>query len=98
MLSPTIGHPIAAPCTRSWCVRPVTGVSASQVIDPDVMDPDVIDPDVIDPDRPSTFQVVTDGKPLGSGFIHQPRLSSRRPSASSMVPSSRFGPPSTTAQ
>src|SRR6266481_6886838 len=31
MLSPTIGHPIAAQWTRSWCVRPVTGVSASQV-------------------------------------------------------------------
>src|SRR5712664_3449256 len=31
MLSPTIGHPLAAQCTRSWWVRPVTGVRASQV-------------------------------------------------------------------
>src|SRR5229473_8348280 len=31
MLSPTIGQPLAAQCTRSWWVRPVTGVRASQV-------------------------------------------------------------------
>ena len=30
--------------------------------------------------RPITFQVVTDGWPFGSGFIHQPRLSSSLPS------------------
>src|SRR5215470_11161726 len=31
MLSPTIGHPLAAQWTRSWWVRPVSGVRASQV-------------------------------------------------------------------
>jgi hypothetical protein len=49
-------------------------------------------------DRPSTFQVVTEGSPFGSGFIHQPRVSSSRPSDNSTVPSSVSGPPSTTAQ
>ncbi len=48
--------------------------------------------------RPSTFQVVTAGWPCGSGFIHQPRLSSSRPSGRSMRPSVSAGPPSTTAQ
>src|SRR5712691_9077198 len=31
MASPTIGQPIAAQWTLSWCVRPVSGSSASQV-------------------------------------------------------------------
>src|SRR5215471_19055445 len=29
--SPRIGVPIAAQCARSWCVRPVTGIKASQL-------------------------------------------------------------------
>ena len=48
--------------------------------------------------RPSTFHVVTAGWPCGSGFIHQPRVASLRPSGRSMRPSSSAGPPSTTAQ
>ena len=48
--------------------------------------------------RPSTFHVVAAGRPFGSGFIHQPRVSSSRPSGRSMRPSSASGPPSTTAQ
>ncbi len=38
--------------------------------------------------RPITFHLVTAGWPSGSCFIHQPRVSSRRPSGSSMTPSS----------
>ena len=38
--------------------------------------------------RPITFHVVTAGWPAGSCFIHQPRVASRRPSGSSMRPSS----------
>jgi hypothetical protein len=49
-------------------------------------------------DRPSTRHVVTEGSPFGSGFIHQPRVSSSRPRDNSTVPSSASGPPSTTAQ
>jgi len=49
-------------------------------------------------DRPNTFHVVTEGSPLGSGFIHQPRASSSRPRGISIVPSSASGPPSTMAQ
>jgi len=43
-------------------------------------------------------KVVTAGWPLGSCFIHQPRVTSRRPSGSAISPSSASGPPSTTAQ
>ena len=35
---------------------------------------------------------------LGSTFIHQPRLSSSRPSGLSISPSSAAGPPATMAQ
>src|SRR3984893_7979748 len=48
--------------------------------------------------RPSTVHVVTEGRPFGSGFIHQPRVSSSRPRGNAIVPSSASGPPSTTAQ
>ena len=180
MLSPTIGHPLAAQCTRSWWVRPVTGVRASQVScvflsmpasgapvfdhpplqgegrtaegspgwgggaagdDGDAANAEAPSPppgplaracpgsspgQAIPPaeprcsegsatvssdrsragptsvgggeDRPSTRHLVTEGSPLGSGFIHQPRVSSSRPRDNSTVPSSASGPPSTTAQ
>ncbi len=149
MLSPTIGQPLAAQCTRSWWVRPVTGVRASQVSlqppsrsgdaapasdrsaptggrptiegNPDGRAPSLPRPAPAWPagrarkgsagegplagsgpgkadDRPSTFQVVTEGSPFGSGLIHQPRVWSSRPSDNSTVPSSAPGPPSTTAQ
>jgi hypothetical protein len=175
MLSPTIGQPLDAQWTRSWWVRPVTGVRASQVSlrcrsgerapasdrpplkgkrstaeavaggpvpDPSAsltlacvacggglertgkerageavyaraLSAPVAPPARPDPasgpqkavarsgqgdDRPRTFQVVTEGSPFGSGFIHQPRVSSSRPRDNSTVPSSASGPPSTTAQ
>jgi hypothetical protein len=175
MLSPTIGQPLAAQWTRSWWVRPVTGVRASQVSlrspsgdrapasdrpplkeerptaeatpgwglpDPcasltlaclacwgglgrsgeerageamyaQALSPPAGPPARPDPgsapqkavprsgqgdDRPRTFQVVSEGSPFGSGFIHQPRVSSSRPRGNSTVPSSASGPPSTTAQ
>src|SRR5229473_1080591 len=149
MLSPTIGQPLAAQCTRSWWVRPVTGVRASQVScvflsmpasgapvfdhpplqgegrtaegspgwgggaagdDGDAANAEALSPppgpltraDLPPPgggeDRPSTRHLVTEGSPLGSGFIHQPRVSSSRPRDNSTVPSSASGPPSTTAQ
>ena len=47
--------------TRSWCVRPVTGISSSQAWAAD---------------RPSTRQWVSDGSPAGSAFIHHERGSS----------------------
>src|SRR5215212_4746634 len=126
MLSPTIGQPISAACTRSWWVRPVTGSIASQVnsttpralsapsplvgegwgggadiaVDPHAStsfptpDPS---PQGGGEKRPSTFHVVVEGSPAGSGFIHQPRVSSRLPSGNSIRPSSASGPPSTTA-
>ena len=42
--------------------------------------------------RTNYFQVDDDGNPLGSCFIHQPILSSSRPSGRSMRPSSARGP------
>src|SRR6266853_1658245 len=156
MLSPTIGQPLAAQCTRSWWVRPVTGVRASQVScvflsmpasgapvfdhpplqgegrtaegspgwgggaagdDGDAAHTEALSPPpdplaradlpppgggedrpAVTDDRPSTRHLVTEGSPLGSGFIHQPRVSSSRPRDNSTVPSSASGPPSTTAQ
>jgi hypothetical protein len=173
MLSPTIGQPLAAQCTRSWWVRPVTGVRASQVSmrsrsgnrapasdrpplegerptteaiprwggplpdpsaslifaclgsagaaqervgealyaqalsrpaspparpDPGSGPPKAVPRSGQSDDRPRTFQVVSEGSPFGSGFIHQPRVSSSRPRDNSTVPSSASGPPSTTAQ
>ncbi len=85
-------------------MRPVTGVSASQVSrmfpsgPAGEMSGSGLRPSGRGDDRPSTFQVVTEGDPFGSGFIHQPRVSSRRPSGNSIVPSSPSGQPSTTAQ
>src|SRR5688500_13687820 len=147
MLSPTIGQPIAAQCTRNWCVRPVSGSSASQVkcrgwlIRLSRLARSALSPayPVEDgrkrpfsggegerglilasalascplpnpppqagegteracPLLPNTFHVVDDSRPLGSGFIHQPRLSSSLPSGRSMRPRSASGPPSTNAQ
>ena len=48
--------------------------------------------------RPLTRQSVSDFWPAGSTFIHQPILSSSRPSGRSMVPSSPSGEPATIAQ
>ena len=48
--------------------------------------------------RPSTRHRVRAGRPLASGFIHQPRVASSRPSARSISPASASGPPSTIAQ
>src|SRR5260370_11486542 len=38
-------------------------------------------------DRPITFQFVTEGRPLGSRFLHHPILPSSPPGALSIVPS-----------
>ncbi len=82
--SPRIGKPSVAQCTRSWCVRPVSGRNSSQAKPAP---------------RPSTRQAVRAGSPAACASIRQPPaavlvLRSR----ASVTPASAAGAPRTTAQ
>jgi len=68
-------------------VRPVFGSSSSQAIGAPRQTP-----------LPLTRQSVLAGWPFGSTFIHQPRLSSSRPSGRLIAPLSASGEPATIAQ